>query len=122
MSLSAGSIMARASSGSSSAINSDEPLMSANSAVAVFRSPSRAAGPSIVQMVVGTFEDPGLDESEPRAVVHCPQNLNPGGFSKWQLGHTSASGVVHCPQNFIPPGLSKPHFEQRICPQFGSGA
>jgi hypothetical protein len=46
--------------------------------------------------------------------VHCPQNLKPGGFSKWHLGQTSASGAVHWPQNLIPPGFSKPHFEQRI--------
>jgi transposase InsO family protein len=43
ISLSAGSTMARASSGSRSRIISVEPLISANSAVTVLRSPSRAS-------------------------------------------------------------------------------
>jgi len=93
--------------------------MSAKSAVTVLRSPSRADVPSGSTMGVGGLDDHGLAELEPSAVVHWPQNLNPGGFSKWQLGHTSASGVVHCPQNFIPLGLSKPHFEHRICNSLG---
>jgi hypothetical protein len=49
-----------------------------------------------------------------RGAVHCPQNLNPGGFSKRHLGQISTSGLVHCPQNFIPAGLSNPHLPQRI--------
>src|SRR5215469_6501657 len=113
MSLSAGSTIARASSGSRSSINSIEPLISANSAVTVLRSPSRAVGSS-VSGALGRFDDSGFAQPEPSDVIHCPQNLNPGGFSKPHLGHVSASGVVHWPQNFIPPGLSKPHFEQRI--------
>jgi hypothetical protein len=48
------------------------------------------------------------------AVVHWPQNLNPGGFSWWHFGQSSESVAVHCPQNFIPPGFSKPHFAQRM--------
>ena len=55
-----------------------------------------------------------LGGAGPSVVVHWPQNLKPGGFSKWQRGQISANAVVHCPQNFIPSGLSKPHLEQRI--------
>src|SRR5215471_5661105 len=113
MSLSAGSTILRASSGSRSSINSIEPLMSAKSAVTVLRSPSRAAGLSVSGILIG-FDGSGLAEPEPSGVVHWPQNLNPRGFSNPHLGHTCASEVVHCPQNFIPPGLSKPHLEQRI--------
>src|SRR5216684_4834197 len=46
--------------------------------------------------------------------VHCPQNLEPGGFSKRHLGQMSANALVHWPQNFIPSGFSKAHFEQRM--------
>jgi hypothetical protein len=60
---------------------------------------------------------PGLIVAGVSAVVHWPQNLNPGGFSEWHLGQTSASAAVHCPQNFIPAGLSKPQLEQRISVQ-----
>src|SRR5215472_3712195 len=114
ISLSAGSTMARASSGSRSSISSIEPLMSANSAVTVLRSPSNDA-PSSESLNVG-----GLDVSsrcaggpDGSAVVHCPQNLKPGGFSKLHFGQTSTRAVVHCPQNLIPAGFSNPHFEQR---------
>src|SRR5215831_13478553 len=114
MSLSAGSMMARASSGSRSSISSIEPLMSANNTVTVLRSPSTASVASAVGMATGDFADPALLMPGIRGIVHWPQNLNTGGFSERHLGQMSASAAVHCPQNFIPSGFSKPHFEQRI--------
>src|SRR5713101_7298478 len=113
MSLSAGSIIALASSGSRSSINSIEPLMSANSALTVLRSPSSGAGLSISRTVIDDLDRWATGDPGTSGVVHCPQNLNPGGFSKRQLEQTKASAAVHCPQNFIPSGLSKPHLEQR---------
>jgi hypothetical protein len=65
--------------------------------------------------VTGAFDGSVRVDSGVRAVVHWPQNLNPGGFSVRHLGQTSASGAVHCPQNFIVEGFSNPHFEQRMC-------
>src|SRR5271167_2145477 len=120
-------MIARASSGSRSSINSVEPLMSANSAVTVLRSPSsEAASPcSAATEIVGVEAVTAGDLPEPSGrfsgAVHCPQNLKPGGFSTRHLGQTSASGAVHWPQYFIPPGFSKPHLEQRIGspPNFG---
>src|SRR6516165_272549 len=106
--------MARACSGSRSSISSIDPLMSANSAVTVFRSPSRAevlwASPTFTK----DFGRAGADAAGSRAVAHWPQNLNPGGLSAWHLGHARANAAAHCPQNFVPAGFSKPHFEQRI--------
>src|SRR5271166_2473764 len=107
-------MIARASSGSRSSISSIEPLMSANSAVTVLRSPSpiaESAVPSLIRIRV--LSAAGFTGA-PSGAVHCPQNLKPGGFSKRHLGQTSASALVHCPQNLIPSGFSKPHFEQRI--------
>src|SRR6266852_7431702 len=114
MSFSAGSTIVRATSGSRSRINSVEPLISANSAVTLLRSPSTGCGPSIARTVVDDLGRSGIGDPGTSSVVHCPQNLNPVGFSKRQLGQTSASAAVHCPQNFIPSGLSKPHLEHRI--------
>ena len=92
--------------------------MSANSAVTVLRSPSRASDVSAVTRTASKgFADvlpllaPMSTES---AAVHWPQNLNPGGFWNWHLGQTNASGSVHWPQNLIPAGFSKPHFEHCI--------
>src|SRR5439155_12077399 len=90
------------------------PLMSANNAVTVLRSPSSSSGLAISRTVINDLDRWGTGAPGTSSVVHCPQNLNPGGFSKRQFGQTNASAVVHCPQNFIPSGLSKPHWEQRI--------
>jgi hypothetical protein len=89
--------------------------MSANTAVTVLRSPSNDALSSESLIMMGGLEVSsrsawGPDDS---AVVHCPQNLKPGGFSKLHFGQTSARAVVHWPQNLIPAGFSNPHFEQR---------
>jgi hypothetical protein len=66
--------------------------------------------------VIGDFDGSRPVIAGTSAVVHWPQNLNPGGFSKWHLGQTSASAAVHCPQNFIPAGFSKPHFDSAFAP------
>ncbi len=63
ISFSAGSMIERASSGSSSAISSLEPLMSANSAVTVLRSPSSAAAPSGSRTVMGDCAFPAKLET-----------------------------------------------------------
>jgi hypothetical protein len=81
------------------------------------RSPSSAAVSSLTRIVTEDF-DGGPVVAGASAVVHWPQNVNPGGFSEWHLGQTSTSAAAHCPQNFIPAGFSNPHFEQRMSPAF----
>src|SRR5690348_9956089 len=105
-------MIVRASSGSKSCSSSVEPLISANSAVTVLRSPSTAPA-SVATSPIRTDGAAFTSDAESGA-VHCPQNLKPGGFSERHLGQTKASGAVHWPQNFILSGFSKPHFEQRI--------
>src|SRR5713101_662195 len=114
-------MIARASSGSSSSINSVEPLISANSAVTVLRSPASAAEASIHSAVIGVSGVLRGDAGEcspallaERAVPQSPQKPLPGGFSAPHLGQGFASGVPQSPQNFLSAGLSLPHFEQRI--------
>src|SRR5229473_768785 len=92
MSLSAGSITARASSGSRSSISSVEPLISANSAVTVLRSPSTLASAS-APAATRTVEAEAWD--------------GPGRVD-------AVNGAAHSLQNFSPSGFSAPHFEQRI--------
>jgi hypothetical protein len=89
--------------------------MSANSAVTVLRSPSSEALSTDSRTVMGGVDvsSRGAGGPDVSAVVHCPQNLKPGGFSELHFGQTSARAVVHCPQNLIPAGFSNPHFEQR---------
>src|SRR5271163_1680524 len=90
MSFSAGSIMARASSGSRSSINSVEPLMSANSAVTVLRSPS---GSSAIEVGDGAVE-PAIGIVGPLLVA-----INAG---------------PQLPQTRWASGFSDPHLVQRI--------
>src|SRR5260370_39898346 len=124
MILSAGSIMARASSGSRSRINSVEPLISANSAVTVLRSPSAgsAPAPDSSPKIFCASGDPrgragsGGRRGFPRGVPHSPQNLNCGGFSAPQFGQTALSGAPQLPQNLVVSGFSELQPEQRISP------
>ena len=89
------------------------PVMSANSAVTVFRSPSAIS----VSAASPTRIDRAAFASDAESgALHCPQNLKPGGFAKLHLGQISASGLLHCPQNFIPSGFSNPHLLQRMIP------
>src|SRR6195256_3764265 len=121
MSLSAGSTIARASSGSRSSINSIEPLMSANSAVTVLRSPSSASG-ELLSGVMRTLEaDPCGGEvatAAPAPFVsgapHLPQKSDVGGFSALHFAQCFASAFPHFAQKLFVEGLFVPHFEQRI--------
>src|SRR5271163_3631577 len=116
ISLSAGSIIARASSGSRSCSSSVEPLMSANSAVTVLRSPSRfsEAGASLTR--IGESLD--FFASAAAGVVNgapqSSQNFAVGALSAPHFAQRLANGVPHSGQNFLPEVLSVPHFVQRI--------
>src|ERR1700731_4874387 len=123
MSLSAGSTRRRASSGSRSSINSIEPLISANSAVTVLRSPSgmsdvsRSAGVIWISGAAGVVAD-GLAETAcpfpASAAPHSPQNFSAGSFSAPHDAHRAFRGAPHSAQNFLPSRFSVAHFEQRI--------
>jgi hypothetical protein len=107
--------MARASSGSRSSINSIEPLMSANSAVTVLRSPSNsAAGWSAVLslsdagtsvLVTGRKSEAALGD-ESRGAAHSPQKRAAGEFSNPHFAQHRLNGAAHCSQNFSPSGFS----------------
>src|ERR1700683_1435326 len=112
--------MARASSGSRSCSNSVAPLISANNAVTVLRSPSIAAGsefstatrmPDGAEVEVA-FE--GCAVAPPRAAAHCEHNLASGGFSKAHFGHRRLNGTAHSIQNLAPGGFSVEQLSQRI--------
>jgi hypothetical protein len=112
---SAGSIIARASSGLSSSISAVEPLISANNAVTVLRSPSSfsGAGESATRIAASLefFEAAG---GCPSAAAHSPQNSSLGSFVAPHWGHARAGGAAHFPQNLRPSRLSLPHLAQRI--------
>src|SRR5712691_8829169 len=124
MSLIPGSMIARASSGSRSSINSIDPLMSANSAVTVLRSPSAgsAPAPDSSRKIFCASADPrgragsGDRRGFRRGVPHSPQNLNCGGFSAPQFGQTALSGSPQLPQNLVVSGFSELQLGQRISP------
>src|SRR5215468_2370281 len=104
----AGSTIARASSGSRPSINSIEPLMSANNAVTVLRSPSGAADDATsaatrnscaFALDCGTCAEAGFDAAGAPlgalgaiGLAQLPQNLNPGGFSNPHCGQRFLSG------------------------------
>ena len=113
----------RASSGSRSSISSIEPLMSANSAVTVLRSPSSAAeSAKVCSGATRTPDaDPAGDEvaaAAPAPFVsgapHLPQKSELGGFCSLHLAHCLASAFPHFAQKLFVEGLFVPHFEQRI--------
>src|SRR5712691_9198487 len=118
MSFSAGSMIARTSSGSRSSISSVEPLMSANSAVTVLRSPSSDADEASDAMriagsagLVGSVwaADDGVSDAP-----QSPQKSSLGSFEAPQFGQERASAPPHFEQNLRPSRLSVPHFLQRI--------
>src|SRR5208282_6672535 len=93
-----------------------EPLMSANSAVTVLRSPSRFSGAGVsatrIGGSLGFFADAvGVCAS---AAAHSPQKSSPGSFEAPHCGHTRARGAAHFAQNLRPSRLSLPHFVQFI--------
>src|SRR5271167_2338196 len=117
MSRSAGSMIARASSGSRSSINAVEPLISANSAVTVLRSPSRFSGADVSATRIGEpFDcfDVVAAVDAPSAVPQSAQNFAPGALSEPHLEQRFANGPPHSAQNFLPGIPSVPHLVQRI--------
>src|SRR5271154_4905662 len=108
--------MARASSGSRSCSSSVEPLISANSAVTVLRSPSRFSEAGGSDTRIGGSVD-FLDDAAagaPNGVPQSSQNFAVGAPSAPHFAQRLANGVPHSAQNFLPEVLSIPHFEQRI--------
>src|SRR5216684_1766430 len=109
-------MIARASSGSSSSINSVEPLKSANSAVTVLRSPSDAA-PSAATMICDLGEETIVEEAAfagAIAVPHFLQNRAPGLTDALHAGQINSSFAPHPSQNEASPGLSWLQDGQRI--------
>src|SRR5208282_5730689 len=108
--------MARASSGSRSCSSSVEPLISANSAVTVLRSPSRFSEAGASATRIGKsfdfFDVAAMDA--PNGAPQSSQNFAVGALSAPHFAHRLANGVPHSAQNFLPEVLSVPHFEQRI--------
>src|SRR5712671_3056422 len=100
-------MIARAASGSRSSINSIEPLMSANSAVTVLRSPSSApASAEVCSDATCTLEvSPGDEEVTAAApapfvsgVPHLPQKSDVEGFSVLQFAQSLESAFPHFAQ------------------------
>src|SRR5271157_811459 len=114
----AGSTMARASSGSRSSISSIEPLMSANNAVTVLRSPSSASDASGWPLATRTDGDDlwigDFEISAASCAPHSSQNLAPGLLIDPHFAHLADSGEAHSLQNLAPSRVSAPHFEHRI--------
>src|SRR5216683_5143229 len=112
-------MIVRASSGSRSSISSVEPLMSANSAVTVLRSPSFAAdaAPSATTMICDLGEETVVEAAAfvgPIAVPHFLQNRAPGLTDALHAGHINSSFAPHPSQNAASPGLSWLQDGQRI--------
>src|ERR1700676_3428652 len=95
----AGSIIARASSGSRSCSSSVDPLMSANSAVTVLRSPSATIGAvGSDAIIIDGAEDvraDDLDTSEVSGAAQSAQNFASGAFGCAHIGQVRLSGVAH---------------------------
>ncbi len=113
ISCSTGSTIARASSGSRSRINSVEPLMSANNAVTVLRSPSKpsAVCRSALTSTRGIFPTAaGLGDEAgapaPKAPPHFRQKLASKGFTVLQEEHRFSTLLPHFMQNCASAGLS----------------
>src|SRR5580700_8830513 len=87
-------MIARASSGSRSRISSVEPLMSANNAVTVLRSPSSESAEC---------------GSESRRIVAAGEESGLTGFASW-----SKAAAPHLLQNFAPAVRVAPQHEQAI--------
>src|SRR5260370_20141927 len=119
MSVSVGSTSARASSGSSSSINSIEPLISANSAVTVLRSAAIAVAASGCSGVTRISDAESVDGVAPSETAlsmseapHLPQKLEEGGLSALHFAHDLLSAFPHCAQKLLPSVLFVPHFVQ----------
>src|SRR5713101_6679084 len=111
--------MARASSGSRSSIRSIEPLISANNAVTVLRSPSIAsdASASAAMLICNGGEEAAAEISafaEPTEVPHFLQNRAPGLTDALQAGQTNSNFAPHPSQNEASEGLPWLHMVQSI--------
>src|SRR6266852_9834608 len=115
-------MIARASSGSRSSINSVDPLISANRAVMVLRSPSivRAAASGFSPATRASNADSGVDGVALKETVlsmsgapHLPQKLEDGGVSALHFAHDLVSAFPHCAQKLLPGVLFVAHFLQR---------
>src|SRR5229473_4510540 len=128
MILSAGSTIARASSGSRSRIISVESLISANSAVTVLRSPSGMFCGSALASSIATPNDEGGGAGGWRAVSpglggvreavkgepHPSQNCADERFSVPHAAHRAAMGTPQVSQNLATSRVSFPQLGQRI--------
>src|SRR5215472_3729201 len=111
----AGSMIVRASSGSRSCSSSVEPLMSANRAVTVLRSPSTFSGAVVSAIRIGSVDF--LIDANPDveiAVPHLLQNRAPGLTRALHAGQISSSFDPHCSQNAASGGLSFLQEEHRM--------
>src|ERR1019366_3106800 len=113
-------MMARAFSGSISSIISVEPLMSANSAVTVLRSPSGGESGSAAT-VIGTDLFDGKESalracaaSQIKRAPHFLQNFEPGAFTTAHDGHTRSSLAPHSAQKTASARFSLRHLGQTI--------
>jgi hypothetical protein len=96
-------------------INSVEPLMSANKAVTVLRSPSLAsaafwAANTLIPVPVDDWVAIGSErvEAASRPAPHFLQKRAPGLTGTLQAGHSSSSLRPHCSQKAASAGLSLP--------------
>src|ERR1700730_3856771 len=123
MSCSTGSTIARASSGSRSRISSVDPLMSANSAVTVLRSPSIT--PASAEVCSGATCMPGASPGDDEVTAAAPALFVSGGpplpqksdverFSALHFAQCFTSAFPHFAQKLLADGLLVQHFEQRI--------
>src|SRR5271166_3690199 len=110
----AGSTIARASSGSRFAINSVEPLMSANRAVIVLRSPSISSTAVPSSSADSPAPASRWAETLRNSAAHWPQNFAVAILSKPHFGQALLSPAPHSLQNLSPSGLSVLQAEQRI--------
>src|ERR1700761_5256167 len=101
-------MIARASSGSRSSINSVEPLMSANSAVTVLRSPSSAevsASSATTRMSPADFRAAEIPLAALSCLAsdapHLPQKFEEGEFSAPQFAQGCASELPHRAQKLL---------------------
>src|SRR5215469_3840547 len=99
-----------------SSMRSIDPLMSANSAVTVLRSPSSGvrSTTSEVIRIEGFSGTLGRGADELIGVAHCEQKRASAIFSAPHFVHTGTSGVAHRLQNFDPNEFSLAHLGQRI--------
>src|SRR5271156_3721560 len=117
ISLSAGSTIARASSGSRSCSSSVEPLISANSAVRVLRSPSRVAIAGVSVPLISRPADFFGGSSAVGAASDSPhesQNRASMRLSAPHDGHLGESFAPHLSQKRAPSRFSPEPLAQRI--------